>query len=353
MNAASVFDAIPQAVLLITRDYTVRYWNTAFERWTGISREQITGRDVQGFFPALAEPSYILRIEQLFAEGVPVILSSQLHSRLFPCTLANGKPRYQQISITPIEGDKGEKLALFTVVDVSVQTETVTRLNSEIHRRAETEKKLTEAVAEKELLIREVHHRVKNSLALVASIISLHAMTLDAEDERIAGSLEDIRAKVESMSLLYSKLYRGGASETIDLEEYLGDLAGNVLHASTSKSGNMRLSLELERVEIETDRAISIGLIVVELMTNSIKHSGADTICLKLSADRESCFISVEDNGKGIPADISLAHASSFGMIMVKGLVEQTGGKVQYGPRPGGGASSAISVPLRNPRFAK
>ncbi|ADK81431.1 sensor histidine kinase [Sediminispirochaeta smaragdinae] len=316
-NQFQLFDALPEAILILDRRFQIRFWNRIMEQWTDISRIDALGRDLRILLPCFKNPVYASRLEPLFSDGVPVIFSSQFHPHLFPSRLVNGTWRTEQTIVSPLSGREEEPLALFTVIDVTPHTETL--------------KKLDGSIKEKELLIREVHHRVKNNLNLVSSLIGLQAENLKKTERKLAPILDELRAKIDSLSLLYTKLYKGKVTNSIDLKEYLEELIENLFQSTLSNTSRISLHLSLAPLTIKTDRAIALGLIAVELFTNALKHAfpggeeGNISVEL-LSPSEHEIELSVYDDGQGLPRDFEVQNCNTFGVVVITGLAKQIGG---------------------------
>jgi two-component sensor histidine kinase len=212
-------------------------------------------------------------------------------------------------------------------------------------RRA-AKQRLKDSLAEKELLLREIHHRVKNNLQVVASMLALQAEQLD--ESRVRIPLELCRQRVLSMSLVHEKLYGAHDFRRVDLGELVREIATMLLGGEPSGRVQVRFSIEPVIVDIET--AFPASLLVNELVTNAVKHAfkdrsdgSLDIAVRALAADRGE--IVVTDDGPGGLTSESLQSNTSLGSTIIRNLVRQLDAKIRVDPAPG--CRIAVSFPLR------
>jgi two-component sensor histidine kinase len=194
---------------------------------------------------------------------------------------------------------------------------------------------LRAALREKEALLNEVHHRVKNNLQLINSLLRLAAGRSGQPETQVV--LKEMQARIRSVALLHETLYRSGSYARIKLADYLRQIATHLFRAQNADPGVVRLGLELAPVEVVTDQAIPCGLIVNELVTNSLKHAfpggahGEVRIELRQAANGE-VRLRVSDTGVGLPADFDLSRSKSLGLRLVSDLAKQLLGTLEIGP---------------------
>ena len=190
------------------------------------------------------------------------------------------------------------------------------------------QKKLDEQIKanlqEKETLLQEIHHRVKNNMTVISSLLALQ---MNSTDNKIAKeALQDSQNRVQSMSMIHETLYRSDNLADIDLATYLSDL-GKVVLQNYAISKTVHFKVKAESVMIDSKLASTVGLIVNELIANSLKYAFTDDregeILLELKSNNESGVeLTVSDNGVGIPDGFNLKNANSLGLKLVKMLVE-------------------------------
>jgi two-component sensor histidine kinase len=198
-------------------------------------------------------------------------------------------------------------------------------------------KSLEKAINEKDALLREIHHRVKNNLQIIISLLSLQSKYFD--DERIHNFFKDYVNQVKSMAMIHEKMYQSQDLSSIDFNNYLQGLVSQ-LSSSYKKDPKINVFIDSEDVSLNVETAIPCGLIINELLTNSLKHafpySRRGEIRVELNSDSENKFtIIISDDGVGIPEDIEFPDNGSFGFRMVDSLVKQIGGTLKLDKEDG------------------
>ncbi len=215
------------------------------------------------------------------------------------------------------------------VVDGKVQE--ISCLAYDITDRKRSELELRQSLTEKEVLLKEVHHRVKNNLQVISSILSLQSAHVDG-DERILELLRVSRDRIRSMSFIHESLYQNKTFSSIDMANYIDGLSRNLV-MSYSLNGKITMERDLHRAELVLDQAIPCGLILNELISNSFKHAfpggRAGTVKLGLRLDGDLVSITVSDDGIGLPEGFSKTHGGNLGLELVRTLVEQLDGKLE------------------------
>jgi|GEM_PF-5378529 len=190
---------------------------------------------------------------------------------------------------------------------------------------------LSTSLEQKEALLGEVHHRVKNNLALVIGLIEMQQIS--TASSYVTSQLSEIRNRITTMSLIHEKLYKSANFAKIDLKDYLEDLV-RFLNGYYSKGKEITLNFELEQIFAITDKAIPIALIVNELITNSFKyafeHEKGGIITIKLKEMDSEIHLIVSDNGPGLPDNLNLKKADSFGYKLLNIFVKQIKGSYEY-----------------------
>jgi two-component sensor histidine kinase len=180
------------------------------------------------------------------------------------------------------------------------------------------------SIREKEALVKEVHHRVKNNLQMMASLLNLqrHASALPA----VHVAIDEARARIASIALLHEKLYVAADLAHVDGGEYLRDLAQR-LAAELAPTGHVNVEADADPVPLSADRAIPCGLIVNELVTNAIKHAfphgEGGRVHISLRASAAEIRLCVGDDGVGLPAAIQPTDSPGVGLQLVAAFVEQ------------------------------
>jgi PAS domain S-box-containing protein len=202
-----------------------------------------------------------------------------------------------------------------------------------------TEHRKAEEAAKSALLIQEIHHRIKNNLQVISSLLFLQASYVD--DERIREMFRDSQNRVRSMALIHEKLYKSRRPSAIDFSEYIGDLARNLFTSYKLKPANVTLSIDGSDISLGMDTAVPCGLIVNELVSNSLKHafpdgrSGEIRIALRrippgIRPGTEVWYdLSVSDDGIGFPEGTDFGSFGSMGLKVVSSLTHQLHGEIE------------------------
>jgi two-component sensor histidine kinase len=203
----------------------------------------------------------------------------------------------------------------------------------------ESEKALRAMLSEKEVLLKEIHHRVKNNLQVISSLISLQADCL--VDAQLQGVLGDVRDRVKAMALVHEKLYQAEDLARLDFAEYAFSLLKNLWSSHSAANGNVRLNMFPAPLILPVEMAVPCGLILNELATNALKHAfpcgrgGEVTVTLEHDTATGAVCLRVRDNGVGLPADLDWRQFPSLGLRLVQMLAKQMRGTVQTGSGPG------------------
>ncbi len=215
--------------------------------------------------------------------------------------------------------------------------------DNDITERRRAEEALRQAVKQKEILMTELQHRVKNSLAVVSGLLGLEMEHLS--DERSRKIFTETRARIRSVGALYQQLYGTDDPINVDLARYVRQVAESLF--DTYAPAAVSLKLDLAEIRLDTKRAIPLGLILNELITNGLKYAypegarGEVRVTLRKSADRLA--LSVEDDGIGLPAGFDPAVSGGMGMNLVRMLADQIDGELSVA----GGPGTRISVSLK------
>jgi two-component sensor histidine kinase len=195
-----------------------------------------------------------------------------------------------------------------------------------------SEEAIRASLREKETLLKEIHHRVKNNLQVIASLLRLQSRYL--KDERDRAMFEESQNRVHSISLVHEKLYRANDLARIDFCDYLLTLTRGLADGWSGTGVPVQIIVKAEGVHLGVDTAIPCGLIVTELVTNALKHAFANAasgeICIDAVAGPENWLeLTVKDNGVGMPENLDFRRSGSLGLELVSSLVRQLGATVE------------------------
>jgi two-component sensor histidine kinase len=201
-----------------------------------------------------------------------------------------------------------------------------------IEERSAAEASVKASLREKETLLAEVHHRVKNNLAVISGLLNLQMHS--ANNDYTRNVLLDCKSRVSSMALVHEKLYQSHSLAEINLHVYLPDLVKEIRHAFDDSEEQIKVLLSVPDVFMTVSEAIPCGLILNELITNSFKHAFPDKRNAKITISVEKTGtqlqISVADNGKGMSGQIDPEKAETLGLILIQSLADQIGGTYKF-----------------------
>lgn len=303
-----VFSMNPEAELL-TRfsDGRIVFANSAFLALTGFTRGETIGLSVRDIGVVIEDPEWNAFIAGLYGNGAVDGLEC-------PFRRKDGSVFQGRISCRtmPMDG----QLHVLSVVD-------------DITERKRAERKIQDLLAEKELILREVHHRIKNNMSTVHSLLSLQAGMMQAPEA--AEALKDAASRVESMAVLYDRLYRSGNFDELPVADYLSSLVDEIAR-NFPNAGEVRIVKDLGDFRLGARTLQLLGIIVNELLTNAMKHAFAGTRDgeLAVSASFEGGLVSlvVADNGTGMPGGIGGDGAQGFGLVLIDAIARQLEGKL-------------------------
>jgi two-component system, chemotaxis family, CheB/CheR fusion protein len=218
-----------------------------------------------------------------------------------------------------IKDDRQNQTILLAIEDITA------------HRQAES--KCRSSLVEKEILLREIHHRVKNNLQIVSSLLNLQSNR--STDTHVISILQDSQNRVRAMALIHEILYQSPNLADLDFETYVQTLANNLFASNNINRSQITLSVNVEAgINIDVDRAVLCGLIISELVTNALKHGFTDDLCgqiaISLITDSDGFLIlSVINNGRELPQDFGIEQVRSMGLNLVMSLVKQIKGSLE------------------------
>jgi len=308
-------------------EFRITRFNAAFERLTGLKADEVRGQHIEILFPPERKEEAMAHIRRAGAgerwESVEISIRH-----------VDGAVRTVLWNSATIHSDDGA-----TAVATIAQGQDITL-------RKLAEDQVAASLREKELLLKEIHHRVKNNLQIVASMLSLQAERLS--EERDLEPLRQSQERIRSMALVHEKVYRSRDLSRVGFREYIEDLVSHLLRSYRVGPGEISLRLVAEDVYLGIDAAIPVALIVNELVANSLKHGfpgGRDgELAIELSRDSSGGFLLVvADNGVGMPADLDFRSTDSLGLQIVSILTSQIGGTIKLDRGPGARFEIAFS----------
>jgi len=205
-------------------------------------------------------------------------------------------------------------------------------LEAKEKKRQEAEDYLKKSLEEKDVLLREVHHRVKNNMQIISSILSMQSRNID--DPKLKDILQESQNRIHSMALIHENLYNHKSLANIMFSTYIKSLTGNIARTYSSQQANIQFDYQIDCAYLPMDIAIPCGLIINELISNSFKYAfvnlpgGIISIHFKNIIDDEF-LLTVADNGVGIPPEVNILKTKSLGMKILHKLVQQIDGEIK------------------------
>ena len=327
----SVFQAIPYPTLVWkyagSDRFTLHFYNASATEYSNGQLKEFDGADLDEFYSH--EPKFPQRIRESFRTGQPVRVEQLYTLR------TTGEERFVRITSARV----GREYVLDSLADLTELRQTQEAL-------LVAQQALERSLAEKELLLQEVHHRVKNNLSLLNSLLELQAAVL--ENDQLRAILRDTQHRILSVARVHEALYAASDVTHIDLAGYIERL-GSELRGALAGHG-IEVKYDLARYCVSQQGAIYYGLLVNELISNAFKHAfpasldRTGSVTVRLAVSDDCIELSVEDNGIGLPPEFSPDQSSSLGVHVVAMLVEQMDGTVTYESHPGQGTVVRVQI---------
>ncbi len=275
--------------------------------------DELIGKSDADFNPSVTEVEHFLKDDrEVILSGKPKFIAEEIVT-----DIKTGEAKWYQTIKVPLKGNDGKTHVLGVAADITAR-----KLAEEMTKKS---------LLEKELLLKEIHHRVKNNLQIIISLLKLQSgYVFDSRDLDI---FNKSRSRIETMSMIHEKLYKSDDISRIDISTYLKDLVYHLLKAYHLNTSKIDFEMKSENIRMSIDTAIPCGLIVNELINNILKHAFPDgytgKITLNLLRSGENINLEVIDNGIGIPDNFSLEGSDSLGFKLVDTLVKQLDGEIK------------------------
>ncbi len=327
-------DSMPQIVWTANPDGYFDYYNRRWYEYTGLPEN--VGGDAS--WEPILHPDDVPRCRDIWYASVETGRPYEIQYRFWD--RRTNQFRWHLGRALPVSEKDGTIVKWFgTCTDIDDHKRLLEELEDRVAQRTSA---LTESLSEKEILLKEVHHRVKNNLQVICSLLS---MQMASDDPYVGGSLRVAYNRVQSMALVHEKLYQSSTLSDIDFSEYIEMLGAHLFQAYCVDTGRIRLELDTHPVRLTLDEAIPCGLIVNELLSNSLKHAfveGRDGFIRIQFHQTETgrVHLTIADNGAGFPKDLKLGSQRSLGMHIVETLAHQLGGDLSIDCK--GGATVTI-----------
>ena len=309
-----LLDAMPLGIVVVDATGHIVEVNDALERMLGYTRGQLIARP--GDMLVTEEDRETVRAHRARYVAAPSELLAARPGRDLTARRADGSTFATQVSLSPYHvGDQLRIIA--TVRDVTAQRV--------VERRMET------SLREKEVLLREVHHRVKNNMAVMSSLFYLQSR--HAHDPETVRVFRESESRVRSMAMVHEVLYRSDDLSSVDFGSYLDALLSHLMNVYRGTVPGLRLDRDIATLHLALDQAVPCGLLLNELLTNAFKHAFAEAtspvLHVRASASDGRVCIEVSDNGIGMPDDDANSRPATLGLRLMRALVEQIDGTIE------------------------
>lgn len=302
------------AVLIIGADEKIEWVNDAFSRMRWGDNQSGGNQKLPG--QKISQTNYYSGIKFFLADCLEQKKSVRFESSI---TDAAGNKRWVSSLLTPIF-EEDYSLKKFVIVD------------TDISPNKELEEKLKSSLSEKEILLREIHHRVKNNLQVIISLLNLQSGYI--HDEATLRVMKEGENRVRSMALVHEKFYQADGISEINFAEYTEKLCQYIFQSFPETASRVKLSVESDEVAFDLDTAMPCGLLINEIVSNSLKYAFPDreegeiNIKLKMAGENK-VHISVSDNGIGIGIEHDLKAPTTLGLQLIDALTSQLNGEVE------------------------
>lgn len=304
LDWTQMFEAIGHPALVLDPQYAVLQANRATLEKTGLQSDQVIGKKCFEIFKNSAVPCDTCPMQMMVESGHFELLEMEVE-------LLGG---WYMISCTPVFNQSSE---LTKIIHIA----------TDFSRQKDAEKRLAKELDEKNVLLREIHHRVKNNLQVISSLINLQAYKMD--DPRLRSAFKETQNRIRSMALIHQELYQVTDFTAIPLEAYIEKMVYHLYKAYSLDPSAVEIDIVTEPIKLSLDLAMPLGLIINELIANVFKYAFPDDsyrpgrVVIQLSEENEGILhLMVKDNGVGLPETLDIHHTSSFGMHLLVLLVE-------------------------------
>jgi PAS domain S-box-containing protein len=325
----SIYDGVEQSIFVVDvlKDGNFRFvgLNPAHEYLTGISSEELQGKTPEQVLPPAAAAAIRQRYQACVEAGETIAYEE--------CLPFKGEQTWWITTLTPLRNDRDR---IYRLIGSSIN----------ISDRKQAEERVKASLCEKEVLLKEIHHRVKNNLQIVDGLLKMQARR--ASDPQVNSVLQDSQNRVASIALVHEKLYRSADLANIEFAQYIRDLTAHLLESYSVPSNGVMLKTNTDAVFLDIETAIPCGLIINELVSNALKYAFPDgragEIGIELSqtnpraemnqarngalpdVNPSDLTLIVQDNGVGLPPNFDITNTQSLGMTLIRGLVDQLEG---------------------------
>jgi len=327
----AIFENTGTAMIIIGENMVIRLVNTEFEHATGFSKDEIENKKNLMDF-VLKESLNDIKEHHNFNEFRSKNQMTNYEIRL------KSKSGEIRDFFTTFGFIPGSKNALLSLIDITE------------HKKAENQIKAS--LKEKEILLREIHHRVKNNLQIISTLLALQSDEI--KEEKIIENYRESENRIQSIALIHEKMYQSGDLSSIDFNSYITSLINDLVYSYGFDSDNIVTEIDIGQYTLNIETAIPLGLIINEIVSNSLKYAfknrSSKKISIKLESLDDGLFkLNIKDNGVGFPENLDFKKTKSLGLQLVNSLVEQLDGTIKLINDPG----THFEIIFKEPEYKK
>lgn len=324
LKTQSIYDSSSNILLTtISLDGFITYSNKHSQRYFEniVNKPLIPGISFTEYFIPLYSSSNVTSFNGEFFSEILEAVQNGISRQFEFEFMHNGKRKWLEVFMNPIYDTEG------TISEVSLMSHDITI-------KKEAEKEIIESLKEKEILLKEIHHRVKNNLQVISSILNLQ--TSFVSDKQTLEILQESRNRIRSMAIIHENLYRTTNFSSIDFAGYLTNLVLNLSSLYNNDASKIDIICDLQQVDISLDQAVPSGLIMNELITNSLKYAFTNNdsedskLVISMKEEEGIIYLRVKDNGVGLPEDFEIGKTDTLGLQLVVTLAEQLDASLEY-----------------------
>jgi PAS domain S-box-containing protein len=312
----NLIEAAQDMILTLSSAGRIVSLNKAFETITGLDRNDWIGKD----YTSLIHPEDKISASEKFKSSVNGMVPESYEVRFLNSA---GSYLVGEILTTPVIPGGNEVEILGIVRDITER-----KKNDEIIKRS---------LMEKELLLKEIHHRVKNNLQIISSLIKMQSQNF--KNAEIQEVFRETQNRVMSMSYIHQSFYQSGDLTEINFDIYIQKLVNNLFNIYDTNPVLINFEIDTKGISMGVDTAIPCGLMINEMVSNSLKHAfvkgNRGSISITLDEKDGVCILNIKDNGRGIPDSVQLGKSTSLGMVLITMLCDQIDGSISL-KREGG-----------------
>lgn len=314
------------AVMIFDNKLELEWVNSGFVKLTGYTLSEIKKLKGSSLNVLSTNKEVLAQLEDCIREKKSIIYESEIVHK-------NGSIRWASSTLTPILNEQG-------------QLQNIAVIDTDITLRKQMEEQIRANLEEKGVLLREIHHRVKNNLQIIISLFNLQ--TSFVQDKNAYKALKEGQDRIKSMALIHERFYQSDGLSRLDFDDYVKRLTEHLFSSFRVNKERILLEIKADRISLDIDTAVPCGLIINEIVSNSLKHAFGEqdkgVIRVELSGNEEGGYrLIIGDNGRGFPNGFNPETADSLGIQLIQALTDQLEGTMKIETGPGRGTTYTIN----------